>query len=148
MVYILDLLTGIGVFFGITTSNISPKVATPKDSGTTSTRTISFLSFISPTAIDACMAAPIATTSSGFIPAWGFFPKNSSTTLWTRGMRVCPPTSITSSISSLVILASSRACLISSTVLFIKPSAIASSLALVKTLSRLSPTFASGSNAI
>ena len=45
------------------------------------------------------MAAPTATTSSGFTPRLGFLPKNFSTISCTLGIRVLPPTKITSSIS-------------------------------------------------
>ena len=44
------------------------------------------------------MAAPKATTSSGFTPLLGFLPKNFSTISCTLGIRVEPPTKITSSI--------------------------------------------------
>ncbi len=44
------------------------------------------------------MAAPTATTSSGFTPLEGFLPKNFSTSSCMRGIRVEPPTRITSSI--------------------------------------------------
>ena len=55
------------------------------------------------------MAAPMATTSSGLTPLCGSLPKMSLTICWTRGMRVEPPTSTTSSISAGLSLASSRA---------------------------------------
>eukprot|EP00755_Sulcionema_specki_P012085 Sspe_Gene.829::Locus_280_Transcript_1_1_Confidence_1.000_Length_756::g.829::m.829 len=42
------------------------------------------------------MAAPMATTSSGLTPLKGSFRKKSLTTSWTFGMRVIPPTRITS----------------------------------------------------
>ena len=45
------------------------------------------------------MAAPKATTSSGFTPLFGFLPKNFSTASCTAGIRVDPPTKIISSIS-------------------------------------------------
>ena len=46
------------------------------------------------------MAAPIATTSSGFTPLWGSLPKISFTSCCMRGIRVWPPTSTTSLILS------------------------------------------------
>ena len=52
------------------------------------------------------MAAPTATTSSGLTPLCGSLPKISLTICWTRGMRVEPPTSTTSSISAGLSLAS------------------------------------------
>ena len=45
----------------------------------------------------AWMAAPSATTSSGWTPLQGSRPKNSRTVRCTRGMRVMPPTRMTSS---------------------------------------------------
>ena len=53
------------------------------------------------------MAAPSATTSSGWTPLHGSRRKKSATTSCTRGMRVMPPTRMTSSISSFWISASS-----------------------------------------
>ena len=55
------------------------------------------------------MAAPTATTSSGLTPLCGSLPKISLTICWTRGIRVEPPTSTTSSICEALSLASSRA---------------------------------------
>ena len=43
------------------------------------------------------MAAPMATTSSGFTPLCGSLPKSFFACSWMRGMRVWPPTSTTSS---------------------------------------------------
>jgi hypothetical protein len=55
------------------------------------------------------MAAPMATTSSGFTPWCGSFPNNSFTFATTAGMRVMPPTKTTSWISFLSIFASFKA---------------------------------------
>ena len=55
------------------------------------------------------MAAPMATTSSGLTPLCGSLPKMSLTICWTRGIRVEPPTSTTSSMSAGLSLASSSA---------------------------------------
>ena len=55
------------------------------------------------------MAAPMATTSSGLTPFDGFLPKNFSTSDWMIGIRVEPPTKITSSISEVDKPASSKA---------------------------------------
>src|SRR6266540_3653145 len=51
-----------------------------------------------PGSASACawIAAPSATTSSGWTPRHGSRPKKSFTAFWTRGMRVMPPTRITS----------------------------------------------------
>ena len=45
------------------------------------------------------MAAPIATTSSGFTDLFGSLPVSALTASTTAGIRVEPPTKITSSIS-------------------------------------------------
>eukprot|EP00966_Prymnesium_polylepis_P297867 6882224-Prymnesium_polylepis.1 len=50
-------------------------------------------------AAHAWMAAPRATTSSGLTPLKGSLPKKPWTTLCTFGMRVMPPTRITSATS-------------------------------------------------
>ena len=50
----------------------------------------------SPLSTPAWMAAPMATTSSGFTPLWGSFPVRSLTSCCTTGMRVEPPTRTTS----------------------------------------------------
>jgi molecular chaperone DnaK len=47
----------------------------------------------------ACIAAPLATTSSGFTPLCGFLLKNFFTSWYTFGILVIPPTSTTSPIS-------------------------------------------------
>ena len=57
----------------------------------------------------AWIAAPIATTSSGFTPLCGSRPKNFLTVSCTSGIRVCPPTRITSPTWSVVTFASSIA---------------------------------------
>ena len=59
----------------------------------------------------AWMAAPMATTSSGLTPLCGSLPKSCFTTSWTLGMRVMPPTRMTSSIWLAVTPASFSACL-------------------------------------
>src|SRR5690606_40866816 len=48
------------------------------------------------------IAAPNATTSSGLTPFEGSFPKNFLTASWIAGIRVEPPTRITSSISEVL----------------------------------------------
>ena len=77
------------------------------------------------------MAAPTATTSSGFTPLDGVLPKNSFTNSWIAGIRVEPPTKITSSISFGVIPASLSAFLQGSKVPLIKRSANCSNFARV-----------------
>ena len=77
-----------------------PIVSTPRDSGVTSR---SRTSFISPLIMAAWMAAPMATTSSGLTVMLGSLPPVSRrTSACTAGMRVEPPTRITSSMSSAV----------------------------------------------
>ena len=77
--------------------NTPPSVSMPSDSGVTSR---SRMSFTSPRSTPPWMAAPIATTSSGFTPLFGSLPANRSLTIsFTLGMRLMPPTSSTSLIS-------------------------------------------------
>ena len=78
------------------------------------------------------MAAPIATTSSGLTPFDGFLLKNFSTCSWITGIRVEPPTKITSSISETDKPASFNALATGSIERFTKVSANCSNLALVK----------------
>ena len=97
---------GIVVFFSISFVSTPPSVSMPSDRGVTSR---SRTSFTSPARTPPWIAAPTATTSSGLTPLWGSFPKISLTFCWTRGMRVIPPTRMTSSICAGVRLASFRA---------------------------------------
>src|ERR1041384_7539818 len=83
-----------------------PSVSTPSESGVTSSRTTSWTS---PLNTPPWTAAPMATTSSGFTPLCGSFPKNLVTVSCTSGMRVEPPTSTTSLMSLGRFLASSSA---------------------------------------
>ena len=76
--------------------NTPPSVSIPNDKGVTSK---SRTSFTSPVSTPACIAAPLATTSSGFTPRCGSLPKNFSTVSIIFGILVMPPTRITSSIS-------------------------------------------------
>mmetsp|Transcript_32498 Transcript_32498/g.103215 ORF Transcript_32498/g.103215 Transcript_32498/m.103215 type:complete len:332 (-) Transcript_32498:120-1115(-) len=96
---------GMVVLRGMSTVMMPPSVSMPSDSGFTSSST---MSRTSPRSTPPWMAAPMATTSSGFTPRFGFFAKNSSTLSCTMGMRVWPPTSSTSSTSPLSSLASRR----------------------------------------
>ncbi len=98
---------GMVVLRGISTVVTPPSVSMPSDSGVTSSNNTSLTS---PASTPPWTAAPIATTSSGFTPLWGSLPKYSFTTCCTRGMRVEPPTSTTSSTSAGLRLASASAC--------------------------------------
>ena len=80
-----------------------PLVSRPSDSGVTSSSTTSVTL---PVSTAPWMAAPTATTSSGLTPLCGSLPKISLTICWTRGIRVEPPTSTTSSMSFGLSLAS------------------------------------------
>ena len=80
-----------------------PLVSMPRVSGVTSS---SSTSFTSPASTPAWMAAPTATTSSGFTPRCGSLPVSSLTFSCTAGMRVMPPTITTWSIESPVTPAS------------------------------------------
>ena len=90
----------------------------------------------SPARTPAWMAAPIATTSSGLTPLWGSLPKRSRTSSWTLGMRVWPPTRITSSICLAVSPASFSACRHGSAVRSIRSMTSCSSLARVSVMTR------------
>ena len=103
---ISPLFTGIVVFLGINLVNTPPLVSRPIEMGTTSR---SITSFISPFNTPPWMAAPMATTSSGFSPLFGGCKNISSTFFCTRGILVMPPTRTTSSISSASSPASARA---------------------------------------
>ena len=87
-------------------SNKPPSVSIPKESGVTSS---SSTSLTSPASTPPWIAAPIATTSSGFTDLFGSLPSSFLTISWTAGIRVEPPTSKTWWISELVIFASWRA---------------------------------------
>ena len=87
---------GIVVFFSISFVITPPRVSMPSESGVTSS---SSTSFTSPASTPPWIAAPTATTSSGFTVWFGSLPKSSFTFCCTSGMRVEPPTSTTSSIS-------------------------------------------------
>ena len=82
------------VLRSISLVNTPPSVSMPSDSGVTSR---SRTSFTSPFSTPAWIAAPIATTSSGLTPLWGSLPNSFFTASCTAGMRVWPPTRITSS---------------------------------------------------
>ena len=99
---------GIVVLRSITFVITPPSVSTPSDSGVTSS---SRTSLTSPLMMAAWIAAPTATTSSGFTVMFGSLPPvRRRTRFWTAGMRVEPPTRMTSSMSLAVTLASAIAC--------------------------------------
>ena len=83
-----------------------PKVSTPKERGLTSSKRISFTS---PDKTPAWIAAPTATTSSGFTLWLGSLPRVFLTISCTAGIRVEPPTRTTSFKADLSSLASRRA---------------------------------------
>ncbi len=83
-----------------------PRVSIPSDNGVTSR---SSTSFTSPPRTPPWIAAPKATTSSGLTPLWGSFPNTCFTTSCTAGIRVVPPTRMTSSISAALSFASRSA---------------------------------------
>ena len=63
---------GIVVLRSMSVVMTPPRVSMPRESGVTSRRS---RSFTSPERTPAWMAAPTATTSSGFTPLWGSLPK-------------------------------------------------------------------------
>ena len=98
---------GIVVLRSISLVITPPRVSMPSESGVTSS---SSTSRTSPVSTPAWIAAPTATTSSGFTPLFGSLPKTRLTTACTAGMRVMPPTSTTSSICAGLTPASASAC--------------------------------------
>ena len=116
------------VLRGMSTVITPPSVSMPTESGVTSS---SNRSLTSPASTPPWIAAPMATTSSGFTPLCGSLPKYSFTTCCTRGMRVEPPTSTTSSTSEGLRPASASACLSGPIVRCTRPSTSDSSFARV-----------------
>ena len=93
-----DFDVGIVVFRSISFVITPPSVSMPSDSGVTSR---SRTSLTSPARTPAWIAAPMPTTSSGLTPLWGSLPLNIALTAsTTAGIRVMPPTRITSSMSA------------------------------------------------
>eukprot|EP00906_Rhabdomonas_costata_P035531 RCo049919 len=92
-----DFLVGMVLLRLIRRVNTPPRVSMPKLSGVTSSRSTSLTS---PFRTPPWIAAPIATTSSGFTPLKGSFLKMSRAMSTTLGIRVIPPTSTTSWICS------------------------------------------------
>ena len=99
---------GIVVLRSITFVITPPIVSSPSESGVTSSSTTSSTS---PLRMPACSAAPTATTSSGLTVMFGSLPPDRRrTSACTMGMRVEPPTRMTSSMSFAVSFASDSAC--------------------------------------
>ena len=121
-------LVGIVVFFWMSLVITPPSVSMPSDSGVTSS---SSTSLRSPASTDAWIAAPTATASSGLTSLRGSLPKNCLTVSCTFGMRVWPPTRITSLMSSSLTPASLIAIRHGSTVRWIRSSTSDSSFARV-----------------
>ena len=78
-------------------------VSMPRLNGVTSNNRTSLRS---PPSTAPWIAAPAATASSGLTSLRGALPNNCSTASCTLGIRVCPPTRITSSMSAAVMPAS------------------------------------------
>ena len=104
-----------------------PRVSIPSDNGVTSSNSTSFTS---PVRTPPWIEAPIATTSSGFTPFEGSFLKKSRTMFWMAGIRVEPPTKITSSMSLTLMPASAKALRHGSIVAWMRSSHNCSNLAL------------------
>ena len=101
-----DFFVGMVVLLSISLVITPPMVSIPRLNGVTSSNNTSL---ISPLSTAPCMAAPTATTSSGFTPRLGFLPKNFSTSSSILGIRLLPPTMITSSIAEVLMPASFNA---------------------------------------
>ena len=129
------LLHGMVVLASINFVITPPIVSIPIDNGVTSNNTMSptpaSLFRIAP-----WIEAPTATTSSGFTPLDGALPKKSSTNFWMAGIRLEPPTRITSSISELLKPASCIAFWHGTLQAWIKLSANCSNLARVKVFTK------------
>ena len=133
VVNVSDFLVGMVVLDSINLVITPPIVSIPKDSGVTSNNNTSLTS---PVNTPPWIAAPTATTSSGLTPLDGALPKNFSTTACTAGIRVEPPTKITSSISEVDKPASFKDWRHGSIHAWIRPSANCSNLARVKVLTK------------
>ncbi|BAT16514.1 Os12g0244150, partial [Oryza sativa Japonica Group] len=100
-----DFEVGSVVFLGIILVITPPNVSRPRDNGVTSRRTTSFTS----PAKTPPWSAPRETTSSGLTVTLGSLPVIFFTSSCTEGIRVDPPTRITSSRLSTDSLASLKA---------------------------------------
>src|SRR6266542_502239 len=110
-----------------------PVVSPPTESGVTSSKR---RSFTSPVSTAPCTAAPTATTSSGLTPLCGSLPKSCFTASCTFGMRVWPPTRMTSLMSFGLTPASCMACRQGPRVRSTRSATSASSLARVSVSTR------------
>ena len=119
---------GIVVFLSISFVETPPSVSIPNESGVTSK---SKTSFTSPWSTPPWIAAPIATTSSGFTLLFGSLPKKVLTFSTIFGILVMPPTKTISFISAALNPESFNAISHGLSVLFIKSSTRASNFALV-----------------
>mmetsp|Transcript_30208 Transcript_30208/g.81187 ORF Transcript_30208/g.81187 Transcript_30208/m.81187 type:complete len:316 (-) Transcript_30208:664-1611(-) len=125
---VCDFLVGMVVLRGMSLVITPPSVSMPRESGVTSRRRISLTS---PRRTPPWMAAPMATTSSGLTPLYASRPKNLDTVSCTLGMRVMPPTRMTSLTSLVLMPASLRHALQGGMVRSTRSWVRASSLALV-----------------
>mmetsp|Transcript_44532 Transcript_44532/g.89953 ORF Transcript_44532/g.89953 Transcript_44532/m.89953 type:complete len:240 (+) Transcript_44532:719-1438(+) len=127
---------------GISEVMTPPLVSMPSESGATSRRSTSIAApSASPLKIPACTAAPNATASSGLIPRFSSLPsKKEDRSCCTRGIRVDPPTSTTSSTCPLLIFASLRTCATGASVFLNRFALISSNLARVTVWLRSSPS--------
>mmetsp|Transcript_31801 Transcript_31801/g.78466 ORF Transcript_31801/g.78466 Transcript_31801/m.78466 type:complete len:370 (-) Transcript_31801:216-1325(-) len=123
---VCDFFVGMVVLREMSLVITPPSVSMPSESGVTSS---SRMSFTSPRSTPPWMAAPSATTSSGLTPLNGSLPNKLVTTDWTLGMRVMPPTRITSATSLVETPASRRQFLHGSMVRWMSESVSSSSLA-------------------
>mmetsp|Transcript_7804 Transcript_7804/g.19261 ORF Transcript_7804/g.19261 Transcript_7804/m.19261 type:complete len:253 (-) Transcript_7804:920-1678(-) len=130
---VCDFLVGMVVLREMSFVITPPSVSMPRESGVTSR---SKMSFTSPRRTPPWMAAPSATTSSGLTPLNGSLPKKACTTDCTLGMRVIPPTRITSATSFLEMPASFRQFLHGSIVRWMSESVSSSSFARVSLMLR------------
>ena len=128
-----DLEVGIVVLRSIKGVRTPPMVSIPRVSGVTSR---SKISLTSPCKTPPWIAAPTATTSSGFTPCIGSLPKMDLTFSITAGIRVIPPTITTSLISLVSSLASFNAFLTGSSRRSKSGATSSSSLARVRVCSK------------
>mmetsp|Transcript_16022 Transcript_16022/g.38271 ORF Transcript_16022/g.38271 Transcript_16022/m.38271 type:complete len:305 (+) Transcript_16022:379-1293(+) len=125
---VCDFFVGMVVLREMSLVMTPPSVSMPRESGVTSS---SRMSLTSPRSTPPWMAAPSATTSSGLTPLKGSCPKKPLTVSCTLGMRVMPPTRMTSFTSEVDTPASLRHALHGSRVRVTRSPVSASSFALV-----------------
>jgi hypothetical protein len=125
-------LVGIVVLRSISRVNTPPRVSMPSDSGVTSSSSTSLTSPLQHAALD---RRADRHDLVGLTPLRGSLPKNSLTASCTFGMRVMPPTRITSSISPRLTAGVLERLRQGSMVFWIRSSTSASSLARVSFMS-------------